>query len=90
MQIKTTWGGQIQMTLKDGDAIHAHISSFVLPLHEFRHLHRLPSRHPQSECDRQSKSNTLSMSDTSPDDIPDGLVEDVEGHLNEFDADEEN
>ena len=37
----------------------------------------------------QSKSITLSMSDTSSDDILDGLVEDVEGHLHESDADEE-
>lgn len=29
------------------------------------------------------------MSDTSSDDILDGLVEDVEGHLHESDADEE-
>jgi len=38
--------------------------------------------------DRQCKSITLTMSDTSSDDILDGLVEDVEENLNESDADE--
>ena len=42
-----------------------------------------------SRGDRQPKSITYSMSDTSSDDILDGLVEDVEGDLNESDGDEE-
>ena len=40
--------------------------------------------------DRKSESIAVnSMSDTSSDDILDGLVEDVEDNLNESDADEE-
>ena len=40
--------------------------------------------------DRQSESIAVnSMSDTSSDDILDGLVEDVEENLNDSDADEE-